>query len=152
MSNHKWIISFMVLALVLGTAAMLLMMTIYQGRPQPPAVELLALEYIAADHCPGDVLPYQIKWQINRTAILIVTSSHMRGFGAEGDTAIPGRMPSAALITNPTPRILHDEDLSFTIPDLPAGDYARVLAVGTISEDSEPAIVIMPYTIRADCE
>ena len=151
MSDRKWLILFVVLSVLIGTASSLLLTVAYAGRPQPAAVELVDLNYEPGEYCPGDTVPFEITWQINREAILLITSSHMRGIGADGDTAIPGRMPSAALVTNPTPRLLYDTDPKFTIPDLPPGEYARVLAIGTLSEDSEPAIVLFPYTIRDDC-
>jgi hypothetical protein len=139
------------LAFVGGIALSVFASSVLAGKPQPSAVKLEFVDYVPFAGCPGDQVDYVTRWTVAHPAILFVTSSHIRGLDAEGDTAIPGRAASAALVPIPTARILEDDDGAFVIPDLPPGGYARVLAVGTLSEDSDPSMVLFPYTILDDC-
>ena len=48
--------------------------------------------------------------------------------------------------------IIKDLDARFTIPgSLTPGAYEYVLSVGTESESSDPAFLVLPYTVRDDC-
>ena len=152
LTDRRWSLTIAAVASVILFAGMAFLVSIFAGVPQQPIVSLVEMDYAYTDGCPGQVVPYGVTWQVEREAMLIISSSHWRGLAAEGDAAIVGRMPDAALLGVNSPRLLTDLDAHFDIPDLPPGDYSRVVSVGTLSENVKPAQILQPYTIRDDCE
>lgn len=151
MNGKRWPILFLFVALIVFMSASLFLVSLAR-MPQEPAVELVSFDYEKLDVCPGDFVPFEIIWKVNRPSIMFVTSSHIRSANAEGDTAIPGRMQETGLLPMPLMTFVDDMDAHFDVPDLEPGDYTRVLAVGTLSEDSKPVFVMMPYTVKEDCD
>ena len=152
LTDRRWSLTIAAVASVILFASMAFVVSMFAGVPQHPVVSLVDLDYTYTDGCPGQVVPYGVTWQVDREAMLIISSSHWRGLNAEGDAAIVGRTPDAALIGVTNARTLTDLDAHFDIPDLPPGDYSRVVSVGTLSENVKPAQILQPYTIRDDCE
>ena len=152
LTDRRWSLTIAAVASMILFASMAFVISMFAGVPQSPIVSLVELDYAYTEVCPGQVVPYGVTWQVDREAMLIVSSSHWRGLNAEGDAAMVGRMSDAALLDMHSRRILTDLDAHFDIPDLPPGDYARVLSVGTLSENVKPAQILQPYTIRDDCE
>lgn len=118
------------------------------GEPQAAAVEIES-GYIPFSGCPGDSATFTSTLTINRKAIIFVTVSHLR---AGGDTIIGGKIGDTFITAIPSPRTTVDQDNGFSLPDLPPGDYVRVVAIGTKSEDSLPVMIEQPYTIEENCE
>ena len=135
-----------VVCLVLFSAS-LFSLVAFEGTPQKPPIELVSLEYEIAEHCPGDRVPYSIEWEVTRAADLRLTPVHNRGLDGQGGTAIAATYMDLRWVTKSQPGIVVDDDLSFKVPDLPPGPYARVLAIGTPSENSRSVFVTLPYTI-----
>lgn len=149
MIGWRWYVLIFALSALIGVSASVLVATALPSRAQPPAVEWLETDYVPVSGCPGDTFSYSIRLRVTRPAVLFLAVSNLRGF--DGDTVEFGRSGNMAVTTIPSARIIEDNDPVFVIPDLPPGDYVRVLAAGTLSEDSVPAIRPMPFTVRDDC-
>ena len=146
----KMIILFLGFAGGLGFALFFIVIAV-PSRPQSEPVRLISTSYEPQSLCPGDVVEdYDFVWEVKRPAVLFVIVSHLRA-GGDRDTVIGANLGSAFATGMYSARTITDLDANFTIPDLPPGDYERVLSIGTISEDSEPVFLVLPYTIRADC-
>ena len=118
---------------------------------QDPIVEWIRTDYRHVTGCPGDTNRYTIEMKVNKPAILFVAVSQLRGEPLN-DTAKGSLLGDLFVTVIPTARELVDHDAVWTIPDLPPGDYERVVGAGTLSEPSIPAIRIQTFTIRGDCE
>ena len=142
---------FVAMVAMIGVSVAVFISEAIPDRPQPPAVEFLTTDFETVEACPGERIPFDTVIRISHPVVLFVATSHLRGHGADGDTAKLARLGDIAALIIPTARTITDEDSAFTVPDLPPGDYTRVLAAGTLSEDSDPAIRLFPYTIPNDC-
>jgi hypothetical protein len=153
MTNRKYYFFLISAVSVLIISVVILFTAWVEGRPQPPAIEFLSTSYELYEGCPRDSVTYFSEMEINRPVVLEVTSSVLREHDASGDTVVFGKHVDLVIAPVPSERILFDQDgATFTIPDLPPGEYARVRAVGTWSEDSVPVQVIQPFTILESCE
>jgi hypothetical protein len=153
MNDRTWYALVLVVAIVINIAFTIAMITATRGLPQDEAVEFVDSTYVPVEGCPGDLVTYYSTMNIIRPVVLEVTSSIMRGHDASGDTVIFGRLPNTALAPIPSERLLTDKDgVTFTLPDIEPGEYARVRAIGTWGEDSKPVQIVQPFTILADCE
>jgi len=150
MSEKRWpmLLSFVFLLLILSGS---LFITVSVARlPQDASVELLKLDYEPRTVCPGDRVGYTIKWELKRPSVLILTPTHNQGLDGTGNVVVVARSDDVVRINKVSAGIVFDDDPSFTIPNLPSGEYARVLSIGTVSESSEPVFVTFPYTIPAE--
>ena len=117
---------------------------------RPSAVEWLNDSYEPIAACPGDEVAYELEIEIREPAILFVVPAVLRA--PLGDTAQGYRIGEVFITNIPTPRTIVDRDASFIVPDLPPGEYVRVLAAGTFGANTKPAIREQPFTIRVDCD
>lgn len=124
--------------------------SVLAGMPQDAPVELLELNYDPATGCPGDRLGYTISWKVKRPSVMQLTPTHSTGLDGTGNVVVPARSDDVVYINKLVPGTVTD-DPTFTIPNLPAGEYARILSIGTESESSLPVFVTLPYTIANDC-
>lgn len=146
-----WKIAIFFIGLGCGLALLLPISLSIPSRPQSEAVRLISTTYTPQSLCPGDVIDdFEFVWEVKRPAVIFVVASHLRASGSR-DTAIGARAGEIFVTGIPSARTITDNDASFIIPDLPPGDYERVLSIGTFSEDSKQAFLIMPYTVRDDC-
>ena len=152
MSSRIWHFLFLGIVALIFFSSSLFVLVALINKPQEAPIELISLDYTTMSVCPGDVVPYSIRWSIRRPAIMELSSTTKRGHTGTGDTIITGRMADTRIVNNNKKTEIIDTDPSFTIPELPPGDYARILSVGTRSEDSEPIFVSFPYTIPDGCE
>ena len=147
MNQKRWpILIILVVCLVLFSAS-LFSLVAFEGKPQKPPIELVSLEYEIAEHCPGEVVPFSIEWEVTRPADLRLTPTHNRGLDGQDGTAIAATYMDLRWVTKSQPGTIVDDDLAFTVPQLPPGPYARVLSIGTPSENSRSVFVTLPYTI-----
>ncbi len=138
------------LIFIVGLSVMVALTIWSPARIQPPVVNWTKDNYEPVDGCPGDVVAYSLEMQVNEPAILFVASAVLRD-GPMGDTVSGSRSGEMFVTVIPTPREIVDEDARWTIPNLPPGSYVRVVAAGTLSEPSEPAIRLQPFTIIEGC-
>lgn len=135
---------------IVGLSVTVALMVISPIRIQPPVVDWTKDNYKPVAGCPGDVIGYSLEMRVNEPAILFVASAVLRD-GPMGDTVAGSRAGEMFVTVVPSPRDIVDNDATWTIPDLPPGSYVRAVAAGTLSEPSEPAIRLQPFTITEGC-
>jgi len=147
--RYFWEAAKFLMGVVLGVALIIPISFLLPVRPQAQPVRLIENTYVPFSGCPGDLAdPYVLTWEIRRPVINMINISHLRS--PDGDTVIPARNRNTFITGFPSERIVTDADSSFALPDLPPGDYDRIIMIATRS-GSKPVFVEMPYTIRDDC-
>ena len=99
------------------------------------------------EYCPGDSYEYSTDIEITGPAIF---SRHVAIMEAETHKYISSTITQMPSIPRPWPVRL-DQPVSFSIPDLPPGDYIRVMGIDADHVDSIPVFVEVPFTISTDC-
>jgi hypothetical protein len=140
-----------VIVIMVLLAALMIYAAMLPSQTQPSVVEWMEDTYSPVVGCPGDEVAYTLRLRVSKPAVLFVAVAQLRG-GEEGDTIQGNQMGQLFTTIIPSARTITDNDAVWTIPDLPPGDYVRVVAAGTLTEPSQPAIRLQPYTIVEGCQ
>ena len=153
MTQKRWpILIILVVCLVLFSASLFSVVT-FVSRPRVAPLTLLRMDYDPPGTvCPGDVVPFVLEWSVRRDSTLTLTPTHNRSHDGSGGNVVVAHYDDVVNLNQPATKSVVDDDLSFVVPDLPAGEYARILSVGTSSESSVPVLVTFPYTIGQGCD
>ena len=151
MSRTQSLIVIITLFALVGNLAFVTYAIMQPPVTPPPAIEWLGDTYKPVAGCPGDEMRYSMKLRIDGQAILFVATAYLRG-GSDGDTIQGDSIGNLFVTVIPDERTIVDEDASWIMPDFPPGDYVRVVAAGTFSEPSAPAIRLQPFTIVEGCD
>ena len=97
------------------------------------------------DYCPGDVMTFSTDGTITKPSVLQVNVAVI----AEDGQAIRGTLREAVIPrARPVQRV---DTITWTVPELSPGNYARVTSVTFGNVDSDPVFSEVPFTIRDDC-
>ena len=116
--------------------------------PSSPIKMTIAVEGSTENLCPGDILTWDTTMEILKPTtvqgfITIVNISDRRTVFSQplGLPAINHYKPSSITRT-----------AKVAIPDLPPGEYERILSMTALGYDGAPAFSVIPFSIRGDCE
>jgi len=150
MNSRVWSVVLLACGAIIALATVLPFALLRANRPQPAAIEFLSSTYEYGLYCPGDTVGgYKVTFNVNRAVDLYATTSHFKSEG--GDTMQGNSWGNVWVTSYPEPRVVTEENASWTVPNFPPGEYERVLSVGTMGQDTDPMRISMSYGIRDDC-
>jgi hypothetical protein len=141
-----WLIGALLLTILLLGAIMVVFQFPVPLRDTP----VIFHEVILPDNievCPGDTYEYVADVEILDKSILTMHAAIM-------DTDTMNTMPGTAQEFIPIARARGGrfmDGAKFVIPDLPPGNYERILAVDSDHADSVPVFISLPFTVTENC-
>lgn len=99
-------------------------------------------------YCPGEELVFELQITITEPAIIGVNEAVI--YADSGDF-VPGTLytDQAKPFVEPIPL---DLQTSYIIPDLEPGEYKRITAMSSSTSDANPVFVVVPFSVRDDCD
>ena len=148
MTQKRWPIATMLSGMLLLFSFGLFAATAFGSQTREAPIKLSSFEYSPpATVCPGDTLAYSVRWEVTRPAQLRLYPTFNVGPLGDGGHVLPAHEDDVRYLNQRTPGAIINDDVTFIIPNFKPGDYSRVVSIGTMSEESTPVFVNLPFTI-----
>jgi len=147
MTERQWGFVLFMIGVLMTAVTLTMVFLLFFVPGKAPPVELVSTDYKTPVACPGDALTYSNTLYINRPVALAITAPIRDAI--RGDTVIFDSQPIYTSAYAAQEFI--DRENTLIVPDLPPGEYDRMVTTWAVNERAEPAIIVQRFIIPDDC-
>jgi hypothetical protein len=143
---QDWAIGALILACIIAVCMIIMLQYPIPLRETPVIIHDVAIPKKTI-FCPGDKYTYTTELEFTKPSIL---SLYIGIVDKDTGDTLPGTVVNVGPIPRKDPATIK-EGSTFVIPDLPPGNYERIMAIDAEHVDSVPIFFSLPFKIGERC-